>query len=618
MPSISLYLPNIDPKTELTNAFIGMPAAAEYCTCSSTKGRTFALIASGCHLAGIVAKPVAGVAAAVFLIIGSPVYMTATACLLNKHRIDAVIGGYWLTIAKLLGTAAISPVTQTVLCARAIVGAIFHPAAYFKAIPGINGGGGGGGAGGGLGLVQVPVDPRDDDVVPPDNVVPPDENHENELDNMRNILQRAQNLGRERVAVLGGDDRGDIGLQLHRDLENDLRAILNRHGIEGLLNRINRLDVDDLRNRFNQTRLDATIRNPNVTQSRNQTQNVNRISQENPDVDDPNGSKPTWVSYLESEATRLQNLGLLTSNQADAAKNYFVKSWNGTGRVTAPYQLAVMKKHFEEMIVVLKEKVTKDDIEVPVIPDDRRAAAFIEFADASNHCDTRWIEECMRQSQYLNVPKDPIKRVAYYIKLHKDEIVRNLVRDNVNAHVNEVNIYRRLIPALLDDVDGQLAQLEGYSRVDVNQAYENGIQRSYYEKFLNVYTSEGLGKYMDDVINGFYEGAAEWRRQLIFNVFLKEEWDKIEDEDFEVENRMQMDLVAKSGLVQLKRNERNEITNDFMKDCFLSDYAILQLMQKELDLLQSSKMLIENLPRRQNDQAIERQEIEQLIRQFQN
>lgn len=111
---------------EIKNAVEGFQAQPQYVECCNYKGRLWSLVNAGGHAIGIFAKPIialVGVAISTVVLLAD---LALNGCKPSASFIPK-------KVVEFLALAAVSPLAQAILTARALAGVFFHPAAYYHA-----------------------------------------------------------------------------------------------------------------------------------------------------------------------------------------------------------------------------------------------------------------------------------------------------------------------------------------------------------------------------------------------------------------------------------------------------------------------------------------------------
>lgn len=113
------------PCKEIDRAWTGTCADTHLSKYSSWEGRRLCVTQLFSHAICITVKPILALLAALNMIAVSPIYLIARCCNYDPT------GQFAKVLGNLLGSAIVSPWTQTILAIRAFAG-IFHPKCYFR------------------------------------------------------------------------------------------------------------------------------------------------------------------------------------------------------------------------------------------------------------------------------------------------------------------------------------------------------------------------------------------------------------------------------------------------------------------------------------------------------
>lgn len=436
----------VSPCEELSKVWNGFAAESELVSVSSCDGRFWCLLNAVGHGIRIVTDPIFALLGATGTFAASLVLSPFIAYLGLSYACEFFCI-CTLNIASFLTVAALSPFSQTVLMARALAGAIFHPGAYYYKEQG-----------------SVEFNRWRNNVNVETEIVNSPLIENNQTEWCKILKNEAIRLSHVKVPQ-----------------STDIELIKNKKLF------LEFLDGQSDLSRKEMIQLQAYARNNGWLKK-----GVAMIDH------------PSLRSY-EKERLRKQVIGreyLVT----DAECNEFSKfigwvsaaKYEYDGKFPLETQMnyyKVMQESLASLAKIWEEG--SDQKEGSSVCDDKKASAIVAITRVATECKPARVEECQRQLLDIQEPKTPKEFVAFCIKKYRDNVIDTLVvkKGNEIEQYNDANIYRQCISKDLQGVDGKLAKQDEYAKLNSDDF------RKYRMEFFEIYTKKALLAFVRGELN---------------------------------------------------------------------------------------------------------------------
>lgn len=431
----------ISPCDEMLKAWNGFATEHELVAFSSWAGRFWCLTNVCGHAIRIVTDPIFALLAASGIFAGSLMLSPLIACI-SPSFACRFIGCSAINIASSLALAAFSPFCQTVLMARALAGAIFHPGAYYYKDYG-------------FGQFTTWRHSGNTEIVGVTHI---------EKRHCKILKDEAKRLSKIKVPPSTDDELNENKQLFLAFLEgksylignkkNELQAYAHDNGWldrESSLDDLLKLSV------YRQKKLCERVRG--------RTHLVT------------NSELNTFTAFIDWVA---------------AGKYQDDKKFS---RETQKHYYQVM----QESLATLSEIWAEKDINKKnyTVSDDKKASAISALAEVATECKPARVAECQRQLLEIQEPKTPAEFIAHCIAKCRESVIDTLVvekGDDVEQY-NDANRYRQCIGNLLEGIDVKLAKRDMYAELKKSEVAK------YQEEFFDLYTKKTLLEFVRAELN---------------------------------------------------------------------------------------------------------------------